>query len=73
MRMIVLSALLALGLGFVGATGVSAATLGAGIDNTVHASTLIEKTALICRRIRVCRRTPYGLRCHWRRVCRRVR
>jgi hypothetical protein len=72
MRMIVLSALFALGLGLAGSTGASAASIGAGINQGANASSLVVETALICRRIKVCRRTPYGPRCHWERVCRRV-
>jgi hypothetical protein len=70
--MIVLSALLALGLGFAGATGASAASIGAGINQAANASSLIEQTALICRRIKVCHRVgPLLLRrCNWERVCR---
>jgi hypothetical protein len=73
MRMIVLSALLALGLGFAGATGASAANVGGGINQAANASSLVEQTALVCRRIRVCHwPRPFVRRCHWERVCRRV-
>jgi hypothetical protein len=72
MRMIILSGLFALGLGLVGTTGAQAATIGTGLDQAPHASSLLEKTALICRRIRVCRHVPGGRICHWERVCRRV-
>jgi hypothetical protein len=74
MRMIVLSALFALGVGLTATTGASAATIGSGINNasTSLSATLIEKAAYGCRRISVCRRGPYGRRfCEVRRVCRR--
>ena len=73
MKTIVLAALFALGLGLAGMSGASAATLGGGIDQAAKTNSLIEEAALICRRIEVCRRGPYGHRhCHWERVCRRV-
>jgi hypothetical protein len=72
MRMIVLSALFALGLGLAGSTGASAASIGAGINQAANASSLVEQTALICRRIRVCHRVgPLRVRgCRVERVCR---
>ena len=70
MRMIVLSAVFALGLGLAGTTGASAAGIGLGINQAANASSLIEQTALICRRIKVCRRVGLIRTCHWERVCR---
>jgi len=70
MRMIVLSAVFALGLGLAGTTGASAAGIGLGINQAANASSLIEQTALICRRIKVCRRVGFIRTCHWKRVCR---
>jgi hypothetical protein len=72
MRMMMLSGLFALGLGLVGTTGAPAATSGTGLDQGPHASSLLEKTALICRRIRVCHHVRGVRVCHWERVCRRV-
>ena len=69
MRLIILSGLFALGLGL--ATSAPAATIGTGIDQAPKASTLVEKTALICRRIRVCRHVRGVEVCHRERVCRR--
>lgn len=73
MRMIMLSALFALGVGLTANTAASAATIGSGINNasTSLSATLIEKAAYRCRRVTVCRRGPYGRRCHVERVCRR--
>lgn len=71
MRTIVLSALFALAVGLTG-TGPTFAAVGApGINNAVNANTLIERTAVICRKIRVCRATPAGRVCRVERVCRR--
>ncbi|MFN3658811.1 MAG: hypothetical protein ACK4UO_16310 [Pseudolabrys sp.] len=72
MRAIMLSALFALGVGLLGTTGASAA-VGAGINNAASAASLLEQTRVVCRRVKVCRVGPYGRRCHWNRVCRRVR
>jgi hypothetical protein len=73
MRMILLSALFALGVGLATNTAASAATVGGGINNASSSisASLIEKTAYACRRVRVCEGGPYGRRCFWRRVCRR--
>lgn len=74
MRMIVLSALLAMGVAFVGTTGASAAQMGAGAGLSTAASTatLLEETAVRCRTVRTCYRGAYGRRhCNVRRVCRR--
>ena len=71
MRMILLSALFALGVGLAGSTGASAATIGGGINNAASAATLLEDVRVRCRTVRVCRQTPYGRRCHWERICRR--
>lgn len=71
MRMILLSALFALGVGLASAPAASAATIGAGLSTAASSSTLIEQAAYRCRQVRVCRGGPYGRRCHWERVCRR--
>jgi hypothetical protein len=77
MRMIVLSALFALGVGLAGAPAASAATLGGGINNAANASSAIELAQYgyhrrrHCRNVRVCHRGPYGhRRCHIERICR---
>jgi hypothetical protein len=72
MRVIMLSALFALGVGLAANTAASAAPVSGGINNasTSLSATLIEKAAYACRRVTVCRRGPYGRRCHVERVCR---
>jgi hypothetical protein len=78
MRMILLSALFALGVGLAGAPGAGAAPAAAGLDGTANAS-LVQQAQIIivdphrrrCRSIRVCRTDIYGFRhCHTERVCR---
>ncbi|HEY2758050.1 MAG TPA: hypothetical protein VGJ01_20190 [Pseudolabrys sp.] len=74
MRIIMLSALFALGVGLTATTAASAAPIGSGLNNgsTSLSETLIEKAAYACRRVTVCHRGPYGRRvCDVRRVCRR--
>ena len=74
MRIIMLSALFAIGVGLTATTAASAATIGSGINNASASmsQTLIEKAAYACRRQTVCHRGPYGRRvCDVRRVCRR--
>lgn len=72
MRMILLSAALAFGVGMAATTGASAAIVNGGLEKAAPAATLIEKTAVICRRITVCHRGRYGRRvCRVERVCRR--
>ena len=76
MRMILLSALFALGLGLAGTTGASAAMGGNGINNSANASSMLEEVQYGwrhrhgCRSVQVCRRSPFGRRCHWERICR---
>jgi hypothetical protein len=74
MRMIALSALLALGLGVAATTGASAApvTPAAGMSKALNTTSLLQDVAVRCRSVRVCRRGPYGRRCRIERVCRRV-
>lgn len=72
MRMIMLSALFALGVAFTGATGASAAPIsGTGLSTAEVNASLVEQARVVCRRVNVCRRGPYGRRCHVERVCRR--
>ena len=76
MRMILLSALFALGVGLAGTTGASAAMVGNGINNSANASSMLEEVQYGwrhrhgCRSVQVCRRGPFGRRCHWERICR---
>jgi hypothetical protein len=72
MRLIVLSAALALGLGIAGSTGASAAAIGTGINQAASAASLLEDVRVRCRSVRTCWRDRYGRRhCSIRRVCRR--
>jgi hypothetical protein len=80
--MIVLSALLALGVGLAGTAGVSAAPAGAGLSQAAPNATLLQDVQYYrrhyrryhrrayCRTVRVCHRSFYGRRCHLERVCR---
>ena len=86
MRMIILSALFALGLGIAGAPSASAAPMS-GLSNAALANPLIEDAQYYrrdrrryrrsrryrrprCRNVRVCDRTIFGRVCHYERVCR---
>lgn len=71
MRMIILSALFALGVGLVGTSGASAAA-GSGINNAANSSSQIEQVQWRhrCRSVRVCRSGPFHRHCHWERICR---
>jgi hypothetical protein len=76
MRVIILSALFAVGVGLAGMGGASAAIGGNGINNAANASSLLEEVQWrrrdrFCRSVTVCRRGPFGRRCHVERVCRR--
>lgn len=81
MRMVMLSALFALGLGFAGSAPVSAAPVG-NLAKLPAASALLQDAQIVivgpryrrphCRSVRVCHRTRHGrLRCGYERVCRR--
>lgn len=82
MRMILLSAVLALGLGFAGAAGTSAESIGANVNNTVGTSTTIDMSAqrwrhhhrrshMRCWIQRRCWHVRYSRRhCRPHRVCR---
>ena len=73
MKTILLASLFALGLSLAGMSGASAAALGGGINQAANATSMVEDTALICRRIQVCHRGPLGRRiCRLERVCRPV-
>lgn len=73
MRMIILSALMGLGIGLAGIPAANAAPIS-GLATAAEGS-LIQDVQYYrehrnCRTIRVCRRGPYGRRCHIERVCR---
>jgi hypothetical protein len=61
MRKIVLSALLALGVGFAATNGASAAPAAAGIADAAAANSLVQKSYVVIYRGR--------RRCHTRRIC----
>lgn len=78
MRMILMSALFAAGVGLAGTTGASAAPItGAGVLDAVSGTSLTEDVQYRryrrnrdCRTVRVCSRGPYGRRfCRLRTVC----
>lgn len=72
MRMFLLSALFAVGVGLAGTVGASAAPAsGVGLSTAEINASLVEQVRVRCRQVRVCRVGPYGRRCHWTRVCRR--
>ncbi len=74
MRMIVLSALFAAGVGLAGAGSAVAAPLSNnGINNAAQSTSIIDQIQYRrgphCRSVRVCRSGPYGRRCRVDRVC----
>lgn len=76
MRKIVLSTLFAIGVGLAGVSGAVAAPIsGLNTDAAATASLLDQvqyyRGRVRCRNVKVCRRGPYGRRCHIERVCRR--
>ncbi len=80
MRKIILSTLIAAGLGLAGMAGASAAPAGPGIGAAANSSSLVHQAQIYivtprhrarCRSVRICRVGYYGRRCHWERVCRR--
>lgn len=79
MRALILSSLFALGLGLAGAPAANAAPISA-INDAVVGQNMVDQAQYYyrgrprvrCHNVRVCRWTPYGRRCHWNRVCRRV-
>ena len=75
MRMIILSALMGLGIGLAGIPAASAAPIS-GLSSTAVEGGLLQDVQYYrgrrnCRSVRVCRRGPYGRRCHIERICRR--
>jgi hypothetical protein len=79
MRMFLLSALFALGVGLAGMPGAGAAPLAAGLDGAPNASLIQQAQVIIvdpyrrrCRSVRRCWINDYGhRRCRWERICRR--
>jgi hypothetical protein len=72
MRMIVLSALFAAGMGLVGAgSSVAAPLSNNGINNAAQSTSIVDQIQYRgCRTVRVCRTGPYGRRvCRMDRVC----
>jgi len=72
MRILMLSAILACGLGFAATTGSQAAGFGAGINEAAQTNSAIEQVQYRrCRMVRSCRMGPYGgRRCRVERICR---
>ncbi len=79
MRILLLSTVLAFGLGLAATTGSQAASIGAGagINNAAASTNLVDDAQYYrrhrrsCRSVTVCRRGPMGRRsCHVQRVCR---
>jgi hypothetical protein len=75
MRMIILSALFAVGVGLAGMGGASAAPGAPGIGAAANSSSLLQDVQYyrrrgFCRAVRTCRFGPWGRRCYWTRVCR---
>ncbi len=82
MRMIMMSAVFALGVGLAGSAPASAAPIG-NFSEMPAASALLQDAQVVivgpryhrrprCRSVRVCNRGYYGrARCHYERICRR--
>jgi hypothetical protein len=76
MRMIILSALFAVGVGLTGIGAASASPIGSGIGTAAESGSLLQDIQYYrrdrrCRSVTVCRRGSFGRRCHVERVCRR--
>jgi len=75
MRMIILSTILAAGLGMASTFSASAAPAAGGVSNAAQSTSLLDQIQYRrdrrCRSVTVCRRGPMGgRRCHTERVCR---
>ena len=71
MRLVLMSALVALGFAFSGAANAATANFGAGMAEAAKSTSLVEQVQIRrCRSVRICRSGPFGRRCHWERVCR---
>ncbi len=79
MRKIVLSVLLAAGVGLAGVGGAAATPATGGFSPATGIAPLVQKTEVIvirhprrCHKVEVCRIGRHGIRvCHWKRVCHR--
>jgi hypothetical protein len=74
MRMIILSALFGLGVGLAGIPAANAAPIS-GLSSALESGNLVQDVQYYggrrrCRAVTVCRRGPWGRRCHVERVCR---
>lgn len=75
-KTLLLSAVLATGLGLAASSGASAATInGLAIGSAAEQTSNVQDVRWVsrCRNVRVCRVGPYGRRCHVNRVCKRYR
>lgn len=73
-KTLLLSAVIATGLGLAAATGASAATVnGLALGSAAEQTSNVQDVRWYrnCRNVRVCRVGPYGRRCHVNRVCKR--
>ena len=71
MRVLMLSTVLAFGLGFAATTGSQAAGLGGGLNEAAKSNSAIEHVQYRrCRMVRTCRVGPWGRRCRVERICR---
>jgi hypothetical protein len=72
MRVLMLSTILAAGLGFAAVDNSQAASFGAGMNEAAKTNTLVDEVQYRrCRTVRVCRDGPFGRRCRIERSCRR--
>lgn len=76
MRAIILTALFGLGVGLAGIPAANAAPISGLSSTAVEIGSPVEDVQYWrgrrgCRSVTVCRRGPYGRRCHVERVCRR--
>jgi hypothetical protein len=73
MRMVLLSALFAIGVGIAGAGSAYAAPAAPGLKDAAKAASLIEPARVRCYNRKVCYIDNWGVRrCILKRVCRRV-
>lgn len=74
-KTLLLTTVIACGLGFAATAPSHAAGFGSGLNQATAGSSLIQDAQYYgrrhrCRQVRVCRGGPYGRRCHWERICR---
>jgi hypothetical protein len=76
MRVVILSALMGLGIGLAGIPAANAAPISGLSSSAITDASQVEDVQYYgrrrggCRSVQVCRRGPYGRRCHIERVCR---